>query len=51
VLGALVIGSISNGMALLNQTADVVYIVEGIVLIIAVTADAVARRRRAAGAR
>lgn len=51
VLGALVIGSISNGMALLNQTADVVYIVEGIVLIIAVTADAVARRRRATGAR
>ncbi len=45
VLGALVIGSIQNGMALLNQTPDVVYIVEGVVLVIAVTADALTRRR------
>ncbi len=45
VLGALVIGSIGNGMALLNQTADVVYIVEGVILIIAVTADSLARRQ------
>jgi D-xylose transport system permease protein len=45
VLGALVIGSITNGMDLLNQTADVVYIVEGVVLVIAVTADALARRQ------
>lgn len=51
VLGALVIGAIGNGMALLNQTADVVYIVQGVVLIIAVTADALARRQRAVGAR
>jgi D-xylose transport system permease protein len=51
VLGALVIGSISNGMALLGQRPDVVYIVEGVVLIVAVTADAIARRRRAVGAR
>ncbi|HEU5199685.1 MAG TPA: inner-membrane translocator [Ktedonobacterales bacterium] len=50
-LGLLIIEGISNGMALLNQTADVVYIVEGVVLIIAVTADAIARRRRAVGAR
>lgn len=47
VLGALVIGSISNGMSLLNQLPQVVYIVEGVVLIIAVTADALARRRQA----
>jgi D-xylose transport system permease protein len=51
VLGALVIGSIANGMSLLNQTPDVVYIVEGVVLIIAVTADALARRRQATGMR
>ncbi len=51
VLGALIIGMISNGMVLLNQGPDVVYIVEGVVLIIAVTADALARRQRAAGAR
>lgn len=51
VLGSLVIGSISNGMALLDQNSYVVYIVEGVVLLIAVTADAVARRQRIAGAR
>ncbi len=51
VLGALVIGSIANGMSLLNQNPDVVYIVEGIVLVIAVTADALVRRRRSTGSR
>ncbi|HEU5367174.1 MAG TPA: inner-membrane translocator, partial [Ktedonobacterales bacterium] len=51
VLGALVIGAIGNGMALLNQTADVVYIVQGVVLNIAVTADELSRRQRAVGAR
>ena len=51
VLGSLVIGSLSNGLALLNQNTDVKFIVEGIVLLIAVTIDALASRRRAAGAR
>ncbi len=51
VLGSLVIGSLSNGLALLNQNSDVVYMVEGVVLIVAVTADALARRRRPTGAR
>jgi D-xylose transport system permease protein len=44
VLGGLVIGSIENGLALLQQNPDVYYMVEGGVLIIAVTADALARR-------
>ncbi len=47
VLGSLVIGSLANGLALLNQNTDIVYMVEGIVLIIAVTADALVRRRSA----
>ncbi len=45
VLGALVIGSIENGLALLQQNPDVRYIVEGVVLVIAVTADALTRRQ------
>ena len=45
VLGSLVIGSLSNGLALLNQNTDVIYMVEGVVLIIAVTVDALVRRR------
>ena len=51
VLGSLVIGSLANGLALLNQTTDVVYMVEGVVLIVAVTVDALARRRSAATGR
>lgn len=51
VLGSLVIGSLANGLALLGQSSDVVYMVEGVVLLIAVTADAVARRRAPTGVR
>lgn len=51
VLGSLVIGSLANGLALLGQSSDVVYMVEGVVLLIAVTADAVLRRRAPTGAR
>jgi D-xylose transport system permease protein len=47
VLGALVIGSIENGLNLLNAGQDVKYIVEGIVLVLAVTADALIRRANA----
>jgi D-xylose transport system permease protein len=43
-LGLLIIGSIPNGMALLNQNPDVVFMVEGGVLLVAVTADALTRR-------
>ncbi len=48
VLGTLIIGSLENGLALLNQTADVRQIVEGAVLLLAVTIDAVIRRIQAA---
>jgi len=51
VLGSLVIGSLANGLALLNQNSDVVYMVEGVVLIVAVTVDAVVRRRSLATGR
>jgi D-xylose transport system permease protein len=44
VLGVLIIGSLVNGLALLNQTVDVSEMVEGAVLVIAVTADALVRR-------
>src|SRR6266704_5119869 len=44
VLGALIIGSVVNGLALLGQTANVSEMVEGIVLLIAVTVDALIRR-------
>ncbi len=44
ILGALVIGSLDNGLDLLNQDQGVKNIVQGIVLVLAVTADAVVRR-------
>ena len=44
ILGALVIGSLDNGLDLLNQEQGVKNIVQGIVLVLAVTADAVVRR-------
>jgi D-xylose transport system permease protein len=45
LLGALVIGSVSNGLDLVGQPADVKYIVEGAILLLAVTIDAFSRRR------
>ncbi|NJR66765.1 MAG: inner-membrane translocator [Leptolyngbyaceae cyanobacterium CRU_2_3] len=44
VLGALVIGSLDNGLDLLNQEQGIKNIVQGAVLVLAVTADAVVRR-------
>jgi fructose transport system permease protein len=50
LLGALVIGSISNGMDLKAFDSDVKFMVTGAVLLLAVTLDATARRgRRSAG--
>ncbi len=50
LLGALVIGSISNGMDLLALDSDVKFMVTGAVLLAAVVVDAAtSRRRRAAG--
>lgn len=46
LLGALVIGSISNGLDLFNASSAVKFIVSGLILLAAVTVDAVSRRRR-----
>ncbi len=42
--GSLVIGSVSNGLDLTGNEATVKYMVEGLILLIAVTADVVSRR-------
>ena len=47
ILGGLVIASIDNGMGLLGLSAAARYVVTGIVLVIAVTIDALASRGRA----
>jgi D-xylose transport system permease protein len=49
--GALVIGSIQNGMDLLALSASIRFMVIGAVLLIAVTVDAVARRGRESAGR
>jgi D-xylose transport system permease protein len=48
LLGALVIGSISNGMDLLALQSSVKFMVTGGVLLAAVIVDAIARRQRQA---
>ena len=47
LLGALVIGSISNGMDLLALDSDIKFIITGAVLLLAVTIDAVTRQAAA----
>lgn len=51
LLGALVIGSVSNGLGLQGRPPEVKLMVEGAILLAAGTADAVARRGRAAAGR
>jgi D-xylose transport system permease protein len=51
IIGGLVIATIQNGMALLNQSAGRVYMVTGIVLLIAASVDAISRRRATATGR
>jgi D-xylose transport system permease protein len=51
LLGAVVIGSISNGMDLLGLTSSVKYMITGAVLLVAVVLDALARRRRSSTGR
>jgi len=46
LLGAIVIGSISNGMDLLALDSDIKFMITGAVLLLAVTIDAVTRRQR-----
>ena len=47
LLGALVIGSIANGMDLLGLQSSVKYMITGAVLLVAVVIDALSRRQRA----
>jgi D-xylose transport system permease protein len=51
LIGSLVIGSISNGMDLLALQSPIKFIITGAVLLVAVTIDAIARRRREATGR
>jgi D-xylose transport system permease protein len=51
VLGALIVGSLVNGLALLNVGPDVVEMAAGVVLLVAVLIDALARRRSVTGYR
>lgn len=51
VLGVLIIGSLENGLALKSQGTDVSQMIEGSVLLIAVTVDAVIRRLQARSGR
>ena len=46
LLGIVVIESIANGLTLLNLSADTRFMITGLVLLIAVVVDALARRRR-----
>ena len=51
LLGALVIGSIANGMDLLGQESDVKFMVTGAVLLLAVAVDSISRKGRASSGR
>jgi D-xylose transport system permease protein len=51
IIGGLVVAVVANGMGLLNQSAAVVYIVTGFVLLLAAGVDALSRRRAAATGR
>ncbi|HEY0486828.1 MAG TPA: ABC transporter permease [Mycobacteriales bacterium] len=51
ILGGLVIGIIVNGMGLLDQPSSVVFMVTGIVLLVAASVDAISRRRAASSGR
>jgi D-xylose transport system permease protein len=51
LLGALLIGSISNGMDLLSLQSSVKFMVTGGVLLVAVVIDAIARNQRQAAGR
>jgi len=51
IIGGLVVAVIDNGMALLNQPSGRVYMVTGLVLLLAASVDAISRRRAAASGR
>jgi len=51
IIGGLVVAVINNGMGLLGLSAAVVYMVTGLVLLVAASVDAVSRRRAASTGR
>ncbi len=51
ILGGLVIAVIINGMGLLNQESSVVFMVTGVVLLVAASVDALSRRKAASTGR
>jgi D-xylose transport system permease protein len=51
IIGGLVVAIVANGMGLLNQPAAVVYMVTGLVLLLAAGVDAISRRRAAVSGR
>jgi D-xylose transport system permease protein len=51
IIGGLVVAVVANGMGLLNQPAAVVYMVTGLVLLLAAGVDALSRRRAEATGR
>lgn len=51
VIGGLALAVIANGMVLLNQPAGNVFIVTGLVLLVAASVDAISRRRATASGR
>jgi D-xylose transport system permease protein len=51
LLGSLVIGSVSNGFDLMSQPPEIKSAVEGAILLVAVTVDAISRSGRAAAGR
>jgi D-xylose transport system permease protein len=51
IIGGLVVAVIDNGMSLLNQSSGRVYMVTGLVLLIAASVDALSRRRAASTGR
>jgi len=51
IVGGLVVAVVANGMLLLNQSAAVVYMVTGLVLLLAAGVDALSRKRAAASGR
>jgi D-xylose transport system permease protein len=51
IFGGLVIAIIINGMGLLNQPSSIVFMVTGLVLLVAASVDAISRRRAASTGR
>ena len=51
VIGGIVIAVIANGMGLMRQSTGNIYIITGLVLLVAASVDAISRRRASASGR